>query len=155
MNCRWAVLNSKVRGSIFDGTMSSWMEKNWMTRSKTRSSGLLINILFTPREKRTAGSANPYFKGKTLFDYNLARIGADVKEKAYPSTSSCPHIPILRIGQMARDAGHQMANYEKVLHKGLKGIREEVAWQMAQLDQPYDHYSLKEKKDFYKAVLIF
>ena len=47
-----------------------------------------------------------------------------------------------------------MANYEKVLHIGLKGIREEVEWYMAQLDQPYMHFGLKEKRDFYKAVLI-
>ena len=58
------------------------------------------------------------------------------------------------IGQMANDAGHQMANYEKVLHKGLKGIRAEVEYYLAQVDQPYDHYSLEEKRDFYKAVLI-
>jgi formate C-acetyltransferase len=55
---------------------------------------------------------------------------------------------------MMRDAGHQMANYEKVLHKGLKGIREEVQYQLAQVDQPYDHYQVQQKQDFYKAVLI-
>jgi len=33
-----------------------------------------------------------------------------------------------------RDAGHQMPNNEKVLLKGLKGIKEEVEWYMAQLD---------------------
>ncbi|MGA9696424.1 MAG: pyruvate formate lyase family protein, partial [Dehalococcoidales bacterium] len=55
---------------------------------------------------------------------------------------------------MMRDAGHQMANYEKVLHKGLKGVREEVQYQLAQVDQTYDHYQLQQKKDFYTAVLI-
>jgi len=55
---------------------------------------------------------------------------------------------------MNGDIGHQMANYEKVLHKGLKGIREEVEYYQAQVDQPYDHYQVQQKKDFYKAVLI-
>jgi len=53
-----------------------------------------------------------------------------------------------------RDVGHQMPNNEKVLLKGLKGIREEVEWYMAQLDQSYMHFGLQEKRDFYKAVLI-
>ena len=148
-------LNSKVRGSIFDGTMSSWMEKELDDPVKDPQLRPFDKHIIHPSERKELREVLiPYFKGKTLFDYNLARIGADVKEKAYPSTSSCPHIPDIADRSMARDAGHQMANYEKVLHKGLKGIREEVAWQMAQLDQPYDHYSLKEKKDFYKAVLI-
>ena len=96
----------------------------------------------------------PYFKGKTLADYNLARVDDELKEKAFPGISSCPHIPSIADWQMNGDIGHQMANYEKVLHKGLKGIRAEVEYYLAQVDQPYDHYSLKEKKDFYKAVLI-
>ena len=58
------------------------------------------------------------------------------------------------IYSLDKDLGHQMANYEKVLHKGLKGIKEEVEWYLAQLDQPYMHFGLKEKRDFYKAVLI-
>ena len=76
------------------------------------------------------------------------------KEKAYPSTSSCPHIPDIADWQMFGDVGHQMANYEKVLKIGLKGIKAEVEHYLAEVDQPYDHYSLREKKDFYKAVLI-
>ena len=47
-----------------------------------------------------------------------------------------------------------MPNNEKVLLKGLKGIKEEVEWYMAQLDQSYTHFGLQEKRDFYKAVLI-
>ena len=81
-------------------------------------------------------------------------LDPDLKEKAYPSTSSCPHIPDIADRSMMRDAGHQMANYEKVLQKGLKGIREEVEYQMARVDQPYDHYQVQQKKDFYTAVLI-
>jgi pyruvate-formate lyase len=96
----------------------------------------------------------PYFKGKTIGDYQLERVDAEVIEKAYPTVSSCPHIPNVGDTSMKRDVGHQMANYEKVLRKGLKGIREEVEWYMAQLDQPYMHYGLQEKRDFYKAVLI-
>ena len=82
------------------------------------------------------------------------RVDDELKEKAFPGTSSCPHIPTIADRSMNGDVGHQMANYEKVLHKGLKGIRAEVEYNLAQVDQPYDHYSLQEKRDFYKAVLI-
>ena len=47
-----------------------------------------------------------------------------------------------------------MANYEKVLYKGLKGIREEVVWYMAQAEQPYSHFGTEGKMDFYQAVLV-
>jgi len=148
-------LNSKVRGSTFDGTMAGWLEKELDDPLKDPQ--------FRPFDKHTIHPAErkelretliPYFKGKTRIEYNLARVDAEVKEKAYPSTSSCPHIPDIADRSMVRDAGHQMANYEKVLHKGLKGLRAEAEWQLAKLDQPYSHYSLKEKRGFYKAVLI-
>ena len=90
----------------------------------------------------------PYFRGKTLFDYNLERVDDELKEKAFPSISSCPDIPNSAESSMSGDVGHQMVNYEKVLHKGLKGIRAEVEYYLAQVDQPYDHYSLQEKKRF-------
>jgi formate C-acetyltransferase len=148
-------LNSKVRGSTFDGTMAGWLEKELDDPSKDPQFRPFDKHIIHPAErKELRETLIPYFKGKTLVEYNLARVDAEVKEKAYPSTSSCPHIPDIADRSMVRDAGHQMANYEKVLHKGLKGLRAEVEWQIAQLDQPYNHYSLKEKRDFYKAVLI-
>jgi pyruvate formate-lyase/glycerol dehydratase family glycyl radical enzyme len=148
-------INSKVRGSIFDGTMSSWMEKELDDPVKDPQNRPFDKHIIHPEERKELREVLiPYFKGKTLVDYNLTRIGDDVKEKAYPSLASCPHIPNIADRSMARDAGHQMANYEKVLHKGLKGIREEVLWQIKQTEQPYAHYSLQEKQDFYRAVLI-
>jgi formate C-acetyltransferase len=148
-------INSKPRGSIFDGTMASWLEKELDDPVKDPQLRPFDKHIIHPHErKELRESLIPFFKGKTLFDYNLKMVGADVKEKAYPSTSSCPHIPNIADRSMARDAGHQMANYEKVLHKGLKGIRKEVEHQLAELDQPYAHYSIQEKRDFYTSVLI-
>ena len=45
-------------------------------------------------------------------------------------------------------------NFEKLLNKGLKGIKEEVEYHIAELDLPYTHFRQKEKRDFYKAVII-
>ena len=148
-------INSKIRGSIIDGTMAPWLEKELDDPVKDPQFRPFDKHIIHPAErKELRETIIPYFKGKTLVDYNLARVGADLKEKAYPSTSSCPHIPDIADRSMMRDAGHQMANYEKVLHKGLLGIRAEVQRQIAQTEQPYAHYSLQEKRDFYRAVLI-
>ena len=109
----------------------------------------------TPEEKKELEEVIlPYFKGKTLLEYNYARLDDELKAKTCQVTSPCQHIPNVNRMSMLRDSGHQMPNFEKVLVKGLKGIREEVMWYMAQLDQPYSHYEMKEKRDFYQAVLI-
>ena len=96
----------------------------------------------------------PYFKGKTLGDYIIETASDDIKEKAFAVTSHCHEMPIISDLSIDKDLGHQMANYEKVLCKGLRGIRKEVEWYMEQLEQPYTHYETKQKKEFYKAVLI-
>src|SRR5271157_2998598 len=148
-------INSKVRGSIIDGTMAPWLDRELGDPEKDPQYRTFDKHIIHPAERKELKEVLiPYFKGKTLVDYNLARLDPDLKEKAYPGTSSCPHIPDIADRSMVRDAGHQMANYEKVLHNGLKAIREEVQYQMAQLEQPYAHYNLQEKRDFYQAVLI-
>ena len=148
-------INSKVRGSIIDGTMAPWLDRELGDPEKDPQYRTFDKHIIHPHERKELKEVLiPYFKGKTLVDYNLARLDPDLKEKAYPSTSSCPHIPDIADRSMMRDAGHQMANYEKVLHKGLKGIREEVQYQLDRVDQPYDHYQVQQKKDFYTAVLI-
>ena len=111
-------------------------------------------ILHPEERKELEEVIFPYFKGKTFVEYNLERLNDELKEKASVWTSSCRHIPNGELFSMKLDAGHQMPNNEKVLVKGLKGIRKEVEWYMAQLDQPYSHFGLQEKRDFYNAVLI-
>ena len=157
-------INSKVRGVTISGTVGRFSPL--MTRERlddpmkifeSRFNGMIHHqpcIIHPDERKELDEVILPYFKGKTLVDYNFERVDAELKEKAYQVTSSCPHIPNSAGVSMWRDAGHQMPNNEKVLHKGLKGIREEVVWYMAQLDQPYMHFGLREKRDFYKAVLI-
>jgi len=58
--------------------------------------------------------------------------------------------------RLADERGHRAPDGQlrESLYKGLKGIRAEVEHYLAEVDQPYDHYSIQGKKDFYKAVLI-
>ena len=148
-------INSKVRGSTIVGSDYRWLENEIDDPEKDPEIRTFDRHIIHPEERKELKEVLfPYFKGKTLFDYNVARVDDDLKEHAFAGLSSCPHIPAIADWQMNNDIGHQMANYEKVLHKGLKGIKAEVEHYLAEVDQPYDHYSIKEKKDFYKAVLI-
>ena len=158
-------VNSKVRGLTVSGAAGSFLGSrlketlddpmNLEIRYNSIIDYAGKDVIVHPEERKELEEVIlPYFRGKTLLDYSYGRVDAEVKEKAYPETSSCQHIPNRSGMSGYRDAGHQMPNNEKVLHKGLKGIREEVEWYMAQLDQPYSHFGLEEKRDFYKAVLI-
>jgi formate C-acetyltransferase len=148
-------INSKVRGSTIVGADYLWLENELDDPVKDPQIRPFDRHIIHPQERKELKEVLfPYFKGKTLADYNLATVDKELKEKAFAGTASCPHIPSIADWQMNGDIGHQMANYEKVLHKGLKGIRAEVEYNLAQVDQPYDHYSVEEKKDFYQAILI-
>ena len=147
--------NSKVRGSTIMGADYRWLEKELDDPLKDPEIRPFDRHIIHPEQRKELREVIfPYFRGKTLFDYNLERVDDELKEKSLPSISSCPDIPNIAGTSMSGDVGHQMANYEKVLYQGLKGIRAEVEYYLAQVDQTYDHYSLQEKKHFYKAALI-
>ena len=158
-------VNSKIRALTVSGTVGRFFAYqlkevlNDPNNFEIRYKGILDfigkeGIVYPEEKKELFEVIFPYFKGKTLLDYNYARLDDELKEKTNQATSSCQHIPNEGAMTILRDAGHQMPNNEKVLLKGLKGIKEEVEWYMAQLDQSYTHFWLQEKRDFYKAVLI-
>ncbi len=114
-------------------------------------------ILIHPEErKELKEEIIPAIKGKTLslFESNLKNVDPDILEHTAPGVSSCPHIPIIGDVSMTREAGHMFINFDKVLNKGIKGIRAEVIEKMAELEQPYSHFDQKQRKEFYDAVLI-
>ena len=148
-------ITSKIRGTSFSGEMIRFVDEELGHPVKDFEIRPYDKIIITPEERTELREVLlPYFKGKTLGDYILEIADAELKEKAYSVTSSCPNIPNVADLSLDKDLGHQWANYKKVLYKGLKGIKKEVRWYMSQLNQPYTHFGLKEKQDFYRAVLI-
>ena len=147
--------NSKLRGSTIQGTDYLWLCQELDDPVKDPQIRTFDRHIIHPEERKELKEVIlPYFKGKTLFDDNLKIVNDELKEKAFPSLSRCADIPNSADNSMSGDVGHQMVNYEKVLRKGLKGIRTEVEYYLAQTEQVYDHYRLQEKRDFYKSVLI-
>ncbi len=149
-------VNSKVRGSpIFGEFVSTWVEEELDDPEKDFAVRPLDKHIVHPEERKELREVIlPYRKGKTFQDYIYNIADAEVKEKTFVMAASCPHIPGFGDLMVQKDIGHQMPNFEKVLYKGLKGIKEEAQWYMAQLDQPYIHYGVQQKRDFYKAVII-
>ncbi len=90
----------------------------------------------------------------SLFEYNLKNVDRDILEHAAPGVSSCPHIPVIGDVSMTREAGHMFLNFDKVLCKGLKGIKEEVKARIAELDEPYRQFDRRQRQEFYDSVLI-
>ncbi|HWQ73028.1 MAG TPA: pyruvate formate lyase family protein [Desulfitobacteriaceae bacterium] len=97
----------------------------------------------------------PYFKDRCFEDRVYPNVDEDVKQHDYIDYfTRCFHMPNFGNTLTARDSGHQTHNYEKVLLKGLKGIREEVEWYKAQIEQSYSRIKKQERLDFHEACLI-
>jgi formate C-acetyltransferase len=149
-------INSKIRGSTVSGElMGNFIEqelddpvKGFDVRKYDR------HVVRTEEKKELREVLLPYFKGKTIGDCLLQTADDEIKEKAFSLTASCSHIPNSFSVIIFMDAGQHMDNFEKVLRIGLKGIKEEAEWYLAQIGQPYMHFGGKEKRDFYEAVII-
>ncbi|MBL7120311.1 MAG: hypothetical protein ISS53_06465 [Dehalococcoidia bacterium] len=146
----------KVRGSpVFAECAAKWIDEELDSAERDFLTRKYDPHIISPEERKELREVIlPYWKGKTLEDENLSVLDTETIEKTFPSLAASPCIPQLCDRMSQQDAGKQMTNYEKVLWKGLKGIKEEAEWYMAQLDQPYMHYGLEEKRDFYKAAII-
>jgi len=146
---------SKTRGATFIGEMTRFVDEELNDPVKDFQVRPFDKIIITPEERKELREVLlPYFKGKTVTQYILDTADAETREKAFIITSPCKHIPVISELSLDKAIPHLVANYEKILHKGLNGIREEVVWYMSQLDQPYTHYRVKERKNFYEAILI-
>jgi formate C-acetyltransferase len=147
--------NSHVRGGTIAPEKLDFIDKELDDPEKDFQIRDLERAIVTPEtRKKLREELIPFFKGKVLTDAVLERAGQDLKDKAFAETAVDPHIPVIGNLSMTKDLGHQSVDYQKVLYKGITGIREEVIRHLTELDMPYDISRKKEKRDFYEAVLI-
>jgi formate C-acetyltransferase len=65
-------INSKVRGSIIDGTMAPWLDRELGDHEKDPQYRTFDKHIIHPAERKELKEVLiPYFKGKTLVDYNI------------------------------------------------------------------------------------
>jgi len=151
-------VNSKLRGSIISGELYNVLLEQELNDPKI---GFDIRDVdrhdITPEEKKELNEVIiPYFHGKTMEEKLFSRpeVTEEIRQNSFGCTSKCPHIPNAAEMMVRQDAGHMLANYEKVLKIGLLGIREEVVYQKEKNLSSYIHYE-KEKRDlFYESALI-
>lgn len=149
-------VTSKLRGSpVFAELTAKWISEELDDPEKDLAIRKYDKHIIHPEERKELREVIlPYWKGKTLEDLCLANTDHETIEKTHPFSSRCPHISQMADRMSQQDAGKQMTNYEKVLHIGLSGIKKEIQWYLDRLDQPYNHFDVKKKRDFYKACLI-
>jgi len=149
-------VNSSIRGATIVGELYNvFLENELDDPIKDFQTRDFDKHIVTPEQRKELREVIfPYFKGKTLEEHLMSIASDDVKEKSFVTTSSCPHIPNFCDLMVRQDAGHMLANYEKVLYKGLKGIKEELLMYMEENEKPYMHFDKKSKREFYQAALI-
>ena len=148
-------VNSKVRGSlIFGYLLGNQLDKelddpvyDYEIRPNDR------HHISKEERKIIHEQIIPFFKGHCMEDEIYASAEGDVKDKAFAG-GICPHLPNFADLMTRADAGHALANYEKVLKIGLNGIRKELEFYKAENEAGYEHFYNKEKADFYRAAEI-
>jgi len=89
-----------------------------------RSARSTANIIHSRGAERAEEVIFPYFKGKTLADYNLARLDDDLKEHSFAGLLPARISLRWPTGKWAAISATRWPT-RKVLHKGLKGIKAE------------------------------
>lgn len=149
-------VNSKIRGStivgdLYANTMDAELdhpERDYQIRSNDR------HIVHDIERKELRETIIPFFKGKTLSDLIYSSADAETMEYGFAGTATCKHLPIFSDLMINADAGHMLANYEKVMQIGLEGIRQEALEFQVRNKAGYNHFHKKDKADFYEAVII-
>lgn len=95
----------------------------------------------------------PYWQGKTFYE-NLAKaLPDDVLRVTYDPANVSKSRFIVNETATMRSALQWVHDFEKVLTKGFKGIKQEAEEQLAALD-PFDPNDALEKKPFLEAVIL-
>lgn len=149
-------INSKVRGSTIDP-----MLYNVLLEQELNDPKIGFDVRDVDRHDITAAQKKelnevilPYFHGKTMEEYMYSVAPEDIREKSFASHASCPHIPNMGDQMVRQDAGHMLANYEKVLQIGLEGIRQQVLDARAKTEAGYIHFDKARKLEFYDSALM-
>lgn len=136
---------SKLRSSpLFPETEAGYLEKEIDLFEKREQDRL---ILPKAVRRELLEDIIPYWKNKTIQEIALNAIPEKTKALALLDDQ------IFSVGiHLAGSIGHIIADYEKVLNKGYKGLKEEVISELEKLDITAPDYN--EKYAFYQAEII-
>ncbi|MBP2033966.1 formate C-acetyltransferase [Clostridium algifaecis] len=136
---------SKLRSSpLFPETEALYLEKEIDLFEKREQDRLIV-----PPEvrKELLEEIVPYWKGKTIQEIALKSFPQKTRDLANLENQ------IFSVGiHLTGSIGHIIADYEKVLKKGFKGLKQDVIEKLESLDITEPNYG--DKYAFYKAELI-
>lgn len=136
---------SKLRSApLFPETEAGYLEKEIDLFEKREQDRL---VLPQAVRKELLEEVIPYWKGKTIQEIALKAMPERTRKLVTLENQ------IFSVGiHLAGSIGHIIADYEKVLNKGFKGLKQEVIEKLETLDITEPDYG--EKYDFYQSELI-
>lgn len=95
----------------------------------------------------------PYWQGRTFYENLASSLPADVLRVTYDPANITTSRYIVNETATMRSALQWVHDFEKVLQKGFKAIRQEAGERLAALD-PFDPQAALEKAPFLEAVML-
>lgn len=136
---------SKLRSApLFPETEADYLEKEIDLFEKREQDKLIVPQAV---RKELLEDIIPYWKGKTIQEKALKAMPQKLREIVGLENQ------IFSVGiHLTGSIGHIIADYEKVLNKGFKGLKQEVVEKLEALDITEPNYG--EKYSFYQAEII-
>ena len=137
---RYGILYPELRGA--------WLETGLETFKDRRDA----KFVFTEEdEKVVRKQILPYWKGRTVFEANLAMLPGETRDLLYDENDRYSPTYVLVDTTTDRSSSQWIPDYEKVLSKGFSGIRKEAERKLESLSV-FDHGNNMEKRPFLMAV---
>lgn len=95
----------------------------------------------------------PYWKGKTFWEEIIATMPAETRRITYQPDNIFETRYICNETGSFRSSLQWVPDYEAVLKKGFKGLKEEAAAKLAEID-PENPYDIIDKKPFLEAMIL-
>lgn len=139
---RYGILYPELDGNIYDEVIKRMPTRENSPFDVTDEDAKII-----------AEEISPYWKGKTFHENFAKALTEETTKLTYNPDKELTSRYIVNETASFRSSLQWVHDYEIVLEKGFKGIKEEAEQRLAQLDQ-YSPLDYTEKKPFLEATII-
>jgi len=145
---------SKDRSApIFPEYGIDWIEDELEEFSKRKVDKFLVSGQTKEKLKRIFS----YWKGKTNYDFNMKLMDLILPEKiarAYDKKNAKLNEVLSNSGRVNTGNGHIIANYKKVINRGLNSIIKKAGDELRKIDGWNGRYEDLDKRLFLKSVIV-
>lgn len=139
---RWGLIYPELESGVLENLARTCLsgEANRYSLTSDDAMELLHDIL-------------PYWKGKNYYEAVVTALPEDTRKLVFLDEALFQWRGVLVPSQPTRHAAQWVLDYEKVLKKGFKGLKQEAQARIANLD-PLDWRNQTEKNPFLEAVVL-